>query len=193
LPSDPGVTLRSMTTSSSSTTSSDTTSSSTTSSDTTNSEFAAGVQLRRARRIARLSQRELAARAQVPLSTLARIESGLTADPRVSTLDALFAAAGCRLTVLSRANHELPEHPWESERDYGVRHFPAHLDLWPVNPAYNVFGRVDWWGWYRSWAWQPGARVPTLTFNRFRNDYYCPPLDPATGLPRTQPRHGAPG
>ncbi|HEU5007140.1 MAG TPA: helix-turn-helix transcriptional regulator [Jatrophihabitantaceae bacterium] len=173
-------------------TSSSTNSSSTNSSSTNSTAFAAGAQLRRARRIARLSQRELAARAQVPLSTLARIESGLTADPRVSTLDALFAAAGCRLAVLSRANHELPEHPWEAERDHGVRHFPAHLDLWPVNPPYNVFGRTDWWGWYRSWAWQPGARIPALTFNRFRNDYYCPPLDPVTGLPRPRPRDDAP-
>jgi transcriptional regulator with XRE-family HTH domain len=164
-----------------------------TSNSTNRSGFAAGVQLRRARRIARLSQRELAARAQIPLSTLARIEAGVTSDPRVSTLAALFAAAGCRLTVFSRANQELPEHPWESERDYGVRHFPAHLDLWPVNQPYNVFGRVDWWGWYRSWAWQPGARVPTLTFVRFRNDYYCPPLDPVTGRPATRQDDAEPG
>lgn len=159
----------------------------------TSAEFDAGVQLRRARRIARLSQRELAARAQVPLSTLARIESGLTADPRVSTLVALFAAADCRLTVLSRVNHELPEHPWESRRDYGIRHFPAHLDLWPVNYPYATQNTIDWWGWYRSWAWQPGARVPTLTFNRYRNNYYCPPLDPVTGRPVTRRSDYEPG
>ena len=159
----------------------------------TGQHFAAGVQLRRARRIARLSQRELAARAQVPLSTLARIEAGITADPRVSTLAALFAAAGCTLTVLSRAHQELPEHPWEAKRDYGFRHFPAHLDLWPVNQPYAVHNTVDWWGWYRSWAWRPGARIPTLTFNRYRNNYYCPPLDPVTGRPVTRRNDYEPG
>jgi len=160
---------------------------------TTSHDFRAGVQLRRARRLARLSQRELAARAQVPLSTLARIEAGTTADPHVGTLAALFAAAGCTLTVLSRAREELPEHPWETPRDHGVRHYPAHLDLWPVNRPYAVHPVVDWWGWYRSWAWKRGARIPVLTFNRLRNDYYCPPLDPVTGRPVTRRRDGPPG
>jgi transcriptional regulator with XRE-family HTH domain len=160
---------------------------------TTSQEFDAGVQLRRARRIARLSQRELAARARVPLSTLARIEAGTTADPRVGTLAALLAAAGCTLTVLSRAREELPEHPWEALRDYGVRHYPAHLDLWPVNRPYATHHGVDWWGWYRNWAWQRGARIPARTFNRVRNDYYCPPLDPVTGRPVTRRRDDPPG
>ena len=160
----------------------------TTSRATTSEDFRPGVQLRRARRLARLSQRELAARANVPLSTLARIEAGTTTDPRVSTLAALFAAAGCTLAVLSRAREELPEHPWETPRDHGVRHFPAHLDLWPVDQPYAVHPGLDWWGWYRSWAWKRGARIPVLTFKRLRTDYYCPPLDPVTGLPVT--RHG---
>ena len=154
---------------------------------TTSNDFRAGVQLRRARRIARLSQRELAARAHVPLSTLTRIEAGTTADPRIGTVAALFAAAGCRLTVLSQAHEELPDHPWETHRDYGVRHYPAHLDLWPVNRPYAVHDPIDWWGWYRSWAWRPGARIPTLTFNRLQNQFSCPALDPVTGRPVARP------
>ena len=146
--------------------------------------FDAGELLRRARRIARLSQRELAERAGVPLATLARIESGTTADPRVRTLVALFEAMQCRLTAVSAATgRDLPVHPWENEQDYGGRHYPAHLDLFAVNRPYEIFGRADWWGWYRGWAWQRGARIPELTFNRLRGSYYCPPLDPATGLP----------
>lgn len=141
-----------------------------------------GALLRRARRIARLSQRDLAERAGVPLSTVARIESGTTADPRFRTLEALFTAAGYRLTVVSSHGYELPQHPWEHERDYGGRHFPAHLDLVPVNRPYEC-GPIDWWGWYRRWAWRRGARIPGLTFTRLRMPYYQPPLDPATGEP----------
>jgi transcriptional regulator with XRE-family HTH domain len=54
--------------------------------------------LRGVRRRAGLSQRELARRAQVPQSTVARIELG-TLSPRVDTLDRLLRAAGQTLGV----------------------------------------------------------------------------------------------
>lgn len=55
--------------------------------------------LRAARRRAGLSQRELAERAGVPQSTVARIEAGLT-DPRVGTLRRLLRVCGEDLEVL---------------------------------------------------------------------------------------------
>ena len=57
--------------------------------------------LRRARRSAGLSQRALADRAGVPQPAVARIEAGAV-SPRVNTLEALLAAAGCALEITSR-------------------------------------------------------------------------------------------
>jgi transcriptional regulator with XRE-family HTH domain len=54
--------------------------------------------LKRARRRARLSQRELARLAGVPQSTVARVELG-TLSPRTDTLDRLLRAAGQTLAV----------------------------------------------------------------------------------------------
>jgi predicted transcriptional regulator len=56
----------------------------------------AGDLLKRVRRWSNLSQRALAARARVPQSTVARIESGAT-DPRASTLSRLLRAGGFEL------------------------------------------------------------------------------------------------
>jgi transcriptional regulator with XRE-family HTH domain len=57
--------------------------------------------LRQARRRAGLTQRELAARAGVPQSRVAKIESGAVI-PRVDTLDRLLAACGEGLESLPR-------------------------------------------------------------------------------------------
>jgi len=57
--------------------------------------------LRTARRRARLTQRELAARASVAQPTVARIERGKE-DPRVSTLQRLLAECGDELRQGSR-------------------------------------------------------------------------------------------
>lgn len=54
--------------------------------------------LRRARRRARLSQRELARLAGVPQSTVARVELG-TLSPRTDTLERMLRAAGQTLAV----------------------------------------------------------------------------------------------
>ena len=54
--------------------------------------------LRQARRRSRLSQRQLANRAGVPQSTVARIELG-TLSPRTDTLDRLLRAAGQTLSI----------------------------------------------------------------------------------------------
>ncbi|MEA3020934.1 MAG: hypothetical protein QOI47_2458 [Actinomycetota bacterium] len=54
--------------------------------------------VRTERRRAGLSQRELATRAQVPQSTVARVESGAH-SPRVDTLERLLAACGRALEI----------------------------------------------------------------------------------------------
>lgn len=54
--------------------------------------------LKRARRRAGLSQRELAQRAGVPQSTVARVELG-TLSPRTDTFDRLLRAAGQTIAI----------------------------------------------------------------------------------------------
>jgi transcriptional regulator with XRE-family HTH domain len=55
--------------------------------------------LRRLRRRADLSQRQLALRAGIPQPTVARIESGRAADPRFRTVERLVRAAGGELLI----------------------------------------------------------------------------------------------
>jgi transcriptional regulator with XRE-family HTH domain len=61
----------------------------------------AGSLLKRARRTAGLSQRALAQAAEVPQSTVGRIEAGLI-NPRVATLGKLLDACGYELEALPR-------------------------------------------------------------------------------------------
>ena len=61
----------------------------------------AGRMVREARRRARLTQRQLAAKAGIPQETIARIERG-RADPRVATLDRLLAGCEFGLEVMPR-------------------------------------------------------------------------------------------
>jgi transcriptional regulator with XRE-family HTH domain len=61
----------------------------------------AGRMLRRARRRAGLTQRQLAAEAGIPQETIARIEAGRV-DPRLRTLDRLLEACGFGLEVEPR-------------------------------------------------------------------------------------------
>jgi transcriptional regulator with XRE-family HTH domain len=63
--------------------------------------MSAGSLLRRARRKAGLSQRALAQAAEVPQSTVGRIEAGLI-NPRVATLAKLLDACGYELEALQR-------------------------------------------------------------------------------------------
>lgn len=111
--------------------------------------------LMRAMRHARcLSQRELAARAELPKNTVGRLEAGRTLDPMMSTFERIVAAAGYRIAILP------PEAPAELvadeitcmecpgiERDASGRHFPAHLERRRLTPE------TGWWGWGRI-AWE---------------------------------------
>jgi transcriptional regulator with XRE-family HTH domain len=99
--------------------------------------------LRVVRRLRRISQRELAALAQVPPSTIDRIEAGRS-DPRVSTLTAILGAAGLELSV--HVGGRVVEVDAELERlvDGAGRHFPAH---WEVREVRWLDG---YWGWWRK-------------------------------------------
>jgi transcriptional regulator with XRE-family HTH domain len=96
--------------------------------------------LRRARRMADLSQRQLAARAKVPQSTLARIESGQR-TPSLKVFQRLLAAAGLSLVVVDRVGRVIrPMRESDDTRDGGNRRYPSHLD--------TILDPLDgeWWG-----------------------------------------------
>ncbi|MGK5110528.1 helix-turn-helix domain-containing protein [Geodermatophilus sp. CPCC 205506] len=83
--------------------------------------------LRRIRRIADLSQRELAGHLGISKSAVAAAESGR------SGLDARAVAraaelAGLRLTLVDGTGAEVPAMDPDAVRDMGDRRFPAHLD-----------------------------------------------------------------
>ena len=112
------------------------------------------------RRRADLSQRELAALAGVPASTIARLESGVTSDPRLSTMAKLAAAAGHRLVMAADDDALLaPEPELRGHcRDLRGRRLPAHLDV--------VLAMEDS---LRPW-WLPKRGEFTFIRNRRRRD-----------------------
>ncbi|WP_236830722.1 helix-turn-helix domain-containing protein [Blastococcus sp. KM273128] len=83
--------------------------------------------LRRIRRQADLSQRELAARCDLSQSAVASAETGRR-DLRVTALVRAAALAGFRLVLLDEDGAEVRPMSPEAVRDLGRRHFPAHLD-----------------------------------------------------------------
>ena len=95
------------------------------------------------RRRADLSQRELPALAGVPASTVARLESGVTSDPRLSTMAKLAAVANYRLAMAADDGELLTPEPELRRRcrDRRGRRLPAHLD---VAPAMEDWLR-PWW------------------------------------------------
>jgi transcriptional regulator with XRE-family HTH domain len=83
--------------------------------------------LRRIRRLADLSQRELAVEVQASKSSIAAAESGTSGlDARI--LARAAALAGLRLTLLDVDGREVGAMAPDTVRDLGGRRFPAHLD-----------------------------------------------------------------
>jgi transcriptional regulator with XRE-family HTH domain len=115
--------------------------------------FRADALLVRARRVAGLSQRELAAVVGIPPSTLASIESGAR-RPGVELLDRLLRASGLRLAVVDADGAELAPFPDNTIRDNAGRRFPAHLEVLPPHriPPKRVasprYDRGPARGWY---------------------------------------------
>ena len=85
--------------------------------------------VRTVRRVAGLSQRELAERSGVSARTIARIEDAAV-DPRWATLARLIEAGGCHVVLHQlEGGDPLVPHPFEDARDDGGRRWPAHLEL----------------------------------------------------------------
>lgn len=112
--------------------------------------------VRRLRRIADLSQRELARRAGVSQSTVARIEAG-TVLPTLTMLDRLLAVANLELAIV---DHDyrlvLPMLDRDDMRDGAERRYPSHLDT-ILDPRPG-----EWWG------DRYGLARPPETFRRDR-------------------------
>lgn len=103
-------------------------------------EFEVDAVVARARRVAGLSQRELATSSGVAPSTVAAIESGAR-HPSLRLLCRLLAAAGLRLAVVDENDVEVFPFRGDAIRDNAGRRFPAHLDVQPPDllPRRAVF------------------------------------------------------
>lgn len=84
----------------------------------------------RVRRLADLSQRELAGRVGLSQSGIAAIEAGRR-QPGVGMLVRILDQAGLRLCVLDADGRQVAPFPPEAVRDNAGRRFPAHLDVAP--------------------------------------------------------------
>lgn len=94
-------------------------------------EFDVPALLRRARRLADLSQRDLAARAGVSPSTVAKAELGAGAS--FAMMLRLFAAAGIQLVPHDQDGAAITPMRADPLRDHNGRRYPAHLDPAPLN------------------------------------------------------------
>jgi transcriptional regulator with XRE-family HTH domain len=83
--------------------------------------------LRRVRRVADLSQRELATAAELSVSIVAHAEAG-TRDLPVRALLRVVALAGFRLAVVDHDGRQVQGMADGAVRDMAGRRFPAHLD-----------------------------------------------------------------
>jgi transcriptional regulator with XRE-family HTH domain len=102
--------------------------------------FPAAGFVRRARRIADASQRELAAAAGVSQATVSRIEAG-NQMPSLRLFLQLLAVAGLRVAVVDAERRiVLPMAEWGDTRDGAERQYPAHLDT-ILDPETG-----EWWG-----------------------------------------------
>jgi transcriptional regulator with XRE-family HTH domain len=116
--------------------------------------------VRVARRIAGLSQRQVARAAGLSSSTVARIEAG-TATPSLDVLQRILAVAGLHLVAVDRAGQLVrPMRDIYDTRDDARRRYPAHFDV-VLDPKLG-----EWW------ADEYGVTSPPETFytNRRRRD-----------------------
>jgi transcriptional regulator with XRE-family HTH domain len=101
--------------------------------------FVAGV-VRRVRRIADMSQRELATAAGTASSTVGRIEAGVL-QPSLALLLRVLAVAGLRLVVVDAEGRVVqPMADGDDTRDAAERRYPSHLDT-ILDPEPG-----EWWG-----------------------------------------------
>ena len=120
------------------------------------SDFDLAGALRRIRRRADLSQRELARACGVATSVVAHAEAarrGLT----VALLERAAALAGLRLALLDGEGREITPMAGAAVRDLSGRRFPAHLD--------TVHSDERWWRYEERYD----RPRPTYTFDRDRD------------------------
>lgn len=94
----------------------------------------------RVRRLADLSQRELAEAVGLSPATVGRLESG-AARVDAATLSVILQQADLRLAVVDREGREVMPIPTDVLRDHAGRRFPGHLDARP--PVEAPADRVD--------------------------------------------------
>jgi len=94
--------------------------------------------VRRIRRTADLSQRELAAELGVSQTTVARWETGKAA-PDLETLARMAALAGLRVALVDTLGGPVAPMAEHAVRDGAGRRFPAHLDGWDCGPIPRRF------------------------------------------------------
>ena len=112
--------------------------------------------VRRARRIADLSQRQLARRAGLAPSTVGRIESG-SLTPTLAAFQRILACAGLSLVVVDSEGHlVLPIRGVDATTGARGYRYPAHLDT-ILDPRSG-----EWWGDYY------GLTRPPETYHRER-------------------------
>lgn len=112
--------------------------------------------VRRARRIADMSQRQMARFAKVAPSTVGKVETGAIV-PSVDVLARLLGVAGLYLIVVDQNGHVVePMADREDIRDGAERRYPAHLDV-ILDPEPG-----EWW------ADKYGLARPPETFHRSR-------------------------
>ena len=109
--------------------------------------------LRRIRRRADLSQRELAAAAALSVAAVAHAEAG-TRDLPVAALARAASLAGLRIALVDEAGTEVGGMRPDGVRDRGGRRFPAHLDTVLSEERAS------------RWEHRPQLRQPTYTFDR---------------------------
>ena len=144
-----------------------------------------GVALRSSRRRLRWNQRELARRAGLSQSTIARLEAG--ADARFSVVVTALSACGLELLAApppgAPSDWRVVPDPMDDGRDTAGHRLPAHLPAYPTDilPTYTLWKRMvrhedlirkrprHWLYAYEPW------RVPPDPPDR------DPPLDGASG------------
>ncbi|WP_323099253.1 helix-turn-helix transcriptional regulator [Intrasporangium sp. YIM S08009] len=108
----------------------------------------------RVRRLADLSQRELAARVGVTQNAIARVESG-DGLPSLVLLARVLAVGALRVSLTDAAGSAISPVPDDLVRDNAGRRFPAHLDVAPPDEvpyerwAYPRYDRPAARGWYQ--------------------------------------------
>ena len=111
--------------------------------------------LRRIRRAADLSQRELAGALGISIAAVAHAEAG-TRDLPATVLARAAELAGLRLALLDEAGEQVAGMADGAVRDRAGRRFPAHLD--------TRYGDEDWWHGDERYS----RDQPWYTFDRVR-------------------------